>query len=481
MTAPTPAGQQDTPLHYWSARDLASGIRNRDISAVEVMRAHLDRIAEVNGAVNAMVSMVPESEALSAADEADRAVARSDEVGPLHGLPTGIKDLMDAKGLPTSHGSEAYANAAPATRDALIVARMKAAGAIVIGKTNTPEQGLGTLTFNPVFGITRNPYDLSKHAGGSSGGSAAAVAAGMLPIADGSDSGGSLRYPAAFCNVVGLRPTPGRVASGRTGNAWTAHGVLGPMARDSLDASLLLSAIAGPAEIAPMSIAESPDQFSGLAASDPAGLRIAWSKDAGGVPISPEIRDAHAAARAALEATGCEIVDVEPDLADAEAAWETIEMFNFFSSGRADADSRPELLRPDYLRNVRQGEKITAGELADALEKRTEVFRRTAALIADFDLLVAPATPVSAPPAEVEWVDEVDDVLYDRYFRWQMLANRFTVTAHPILVTPGGFTPSGLPVGLQLVGHNRGERNLLRHAAGIEAALGFTQVRPTAI
>lgn len=474
MTDATP----DVPLHRRTAVELAAGIRSRDWSAVEVMRAHLDRIQEVNAAVNAIVAMIPERDALSAAEDADRAVARGDSVGSLHGLPAGIKDLMDVAGLPTSHGSAAHADAPPAERDALIVSRMRAAGAIVIGKTNTPEVGLGTLTFNPVHGVTRNPWDLSRHAGGSSGGSAAAVAAGMLPIADGSDSGGSLRYPAAFCNIVGLRPSPGRVASGRADNGWTAHGVLGPMARNSLDAALLMSAIAGPDPIAPMSIAEDPAVFAGLAPSDPSEVRIAWSADAGGVPISAEIRVAHARARESLAAAGYAIVDVEPELADAEAAWEAIEMYNFFATGRRDAAERPDLLRPDYLRNIRQGESLTTARLADALETRTAVFRRTAALLADFDLLVAPATPVAAPSAEVEWVDEVDGVRYDRYFRWQMLANRFTVTAHPVLVTPGGFTEAGLPVGLQLVGRHRGEVDLLRHAAGIEATLGLTRLHP---
>ncbi|MCU1407095.1 MAG: gatA 7 [Glaciihabitans sp.] len=464
-------------LHELTAVALAAGIREREFSAVEVMSAHLARIEETNGRVNAIVAMIPESAALAEAEAADRAVARGDATGALHGLPAGIKDLMDVVGLPTTHGSAAYANAASATRDALIVGKMRAAGAIIIGKTNTPEVGLGTLTFNPVHGITRNPYDLSRHAGGSSGGSAAAVASGMLPIADGSDSGGSLRYPAAFCNIVGLRPTPGRVASGRS-NGWTAHGVLGPMARNSLDAALLLSAMAGPDPIAPMSIAEDPALFRTVTPSNPGEVRIAWSADAGGVPIDPDIQAAHLRARAELVALGYQVHNVELELADAEPAWETIEMFNFFASGRADAETRPELLRADYLRNIRQGEALTAGQLADAFDKRTEVFRRTAGVLHDYDLIIAPATPVSAPPAEVEWVHSVDGVEYDRYFRWQMLANRFTVTAHPVAVTPGGFTDQGRPVGLQVVGRHRGEFDLLRHTAGIEALLGYTNVRP---
>lgn len=469
----------DIPLHTWSVADLAAGIRSRDVSAVEVMRAHLDRIEEHNDALNAMVAMIPESVALSAAEDADRAVARGDELGILHGLPTGVKDLMDAAGLPTTHGMAAHANARPATSDSFIVRRVKAAGAIVIGKTNTPEVGLGTLTFNDLHGVCRNPWDTSRHAGGSSGGSAAAVAAGMLPFADGSDSGGSLRYPAAFCNIVGLRPTPGRIASGRPDNGWTAHGVLGPMTRTSPDAAIVLAAMAGSDPYAPMSIAEDPAQFLDVAPTDPSRVRIGWSADAGGVPIADDVARTHAETRRALLAAGYDVIDLDlaPSLERAEEAWETIEVFNFFGSCRDDVAKYPELLRPDLVRNVRQGEALTAAQIADALRIRTDTFRRWERLFDDVDLVITPATPVVAPPAEVEWVDRVGDVTYDRYFRWQMLANRLTVTAHPVLVTPAGFS-HGLPVGMQVVGRHRGERDLLAHTAGIESVLGLVGRRP---
>ncbi|WP_022879895.1 amidase [Microbacterium sp. B19] len=467
----------DQPLHRRSARELAAGIRSREFSAEEVMRAHLARIEEHNPAVAAIVTMVPESEALALAREADAAVARGDEVGLLHGLPTAVKDLLDVEGLPTRHGSLIHADAPPARADAMVVGRMRRAGALVIGKTNTPEAGLGTLTFSSIADTCRNPYDLSRHAGGSSGGAAAAVAAGMLPFADGSDSGGSLRYPAAFCNVVGLRPTPGRVASGRLDNGWTAHGVLGPMARTSDDVAYALAAMAGPDPMAPLSIAEDPSVFASLTSRHPESVRIGWSSDAGGVPISAEVAAVHARTRDALAAAGYEIVDLDLELADAEAAWETVEMYNFFASYRGEAATHPDLMRPDLLRNVRQGERITAAELADALRTRTEVFRRTERLFADVDVLIAPATPVVAPPAEVEWVERVGDAVYDRYFRWQMLANRFTVTAHPVAVTPAGFHEH-LPVGMQVVGRHRGEADLLSVTAGIEAVLGLTARGP---
>lgn len=467
----------DTPLHWWTARDLAAGIRTRAISAEEVMRAHLARIEEHNPRVNAIVALVPESMALEAAREADRAVARGEELGILHGLPTAVKDLLDVKGLPTSHGSTIYADAPPATADAMVVGRVRRQGAIIIGKTNTPEGGLGTLTFSPALGVCRNPWDLSRHAGGSSGGAAAALAAGMLPIADGSDSGGSLRYPASFCNVIGVRPTPGRVASGRLGNGWTAHGLLGPMARTSEDAALLLAGMAGADPMAPMSIAEDPAQFYDVTAAQPRGVRVGWSADADGVPISAEVTQVMASARACLEAAGYEIVDLPLRLADAEEAWETIEMFNFYASYRTEAERHSAEMRPDLLRNIRQGESLTAAQLADALTVRTEVYRRTERLFDHVDVIVTPGTPVLAPPADEEWVREVGDVEYDRYFKWQMLANRITVTAHPVVVTPAGFH-AGLPVGMQVIGRNRGEAALLSHTAGFERALGLVRRHP---
>lgn len=469
--------QTDLPLHRRSARALAAGIRTREFSAEEVMRAHLARIDEYNPRIAAIVTMVPESGALAAAREADRVVARGDDVGLLHGLPTAVKDLLDVEGLPTRHGSRIHADAPPARSDAMVVGRMRRAGALIIGKTNTPEAGLGTLTFSAVADPCRNPYDLSRHAGGSSGGAAAAVATGMLPFADGSDSGGSLRYPAAFCNVVGLRPAPGRVASGRLDNGWTAHGVLGPMARTSDDTAYALAAMAGPDPMAPLSIAEDPAVFASLTPRHPESVRIGWSRDAGGVPISDEVAAVHARTREALVAAGYRVVDLEPELADAEAAWETVEMYNFFASYRGEAAERPDDMRPDLLRNVRQGETITAAALADALRTRTEIFRRTERLFTDIDVLIAPATPVVAPPIEAEWVERVGDTVYDRYFRWQMLANRFTVTAHPVAVTPAGFH-GDLPVGMQVVGRHRGEAELLSVTSGIEDVLGLTARTP---
>jgi amidase len=463
-------------LADWSAVRLAGAIASGEVSAVEVMRAHLERIEERNPLIKAVVTQQPDSVSLAAAEDADRRRAAGEELPPLHGLPTAVKDLMDVAGFPTTHGSAAFADAAPARHDSVLATLLREAGAIIIGKTNTPEMGQGVLSFNPVFGTTVNPWDTTRHAGGSSGGAAAALSARMLPIADGSDSGGSLRYPAAFCNVVGVRPSPGRVASGRTGNAWTPHGVTGPMARDSADAALFLDALAVEKSTWPLSsLPTLPARPVELA-----GLRIAWSADAGGLPIDPAVRAVHAAFAEQLAGFGALVEPDEPEFAGADEAWETIETFEFFLGGRHAVDAGASGFRPDYLCNVEQGRATTATQLADAYERRTRAYRDTAALLERHDVLILPATPVVAPPAELEWVDEVDGSRFDRYFTWQMLANRLTLTAHPVVVTSAGFTPDGLPVGVQVVGRHGREAQLLAVTRAIEEATGWIARAPSA-
>lgn len=459
-----------------SAIDLAAGIRSGEFSAVEVMRAHLERIEERNPGIRAVVSQQPDSVSLAQAEEADRRRAAGEQLAPLHGLPTAVKDLMDVAGFPTTNGSAAFADAPPAQHDSVLATLLRESGAIIIGKTNTPEMGQGVLSFNPVFGTTVNPWDVSRHAGGSSGGAAAALAARMLPIADGSDSGGSLRYPAAFCNVVGVRPSAGRVASGRTGNAWTPHGVTGPMARDSADAALFLDALSTDKRaVWPMS-SMARDTAEPVAVD---GLRIGWSADAGGLPIDAEIAAVHAAFAEQLAGLGAVVEAAEPDFAGADEAWETIETFEFFLGGRHAVDAGATGFRPDYLRNVEQGRATTATQLADAYERRTRAYRDTAALLERYDVLVLPATPVAAPPAEVEWVEQVAGQRFDRYFTWQMLANRLTLAAHPVVVTSAGFTDAGLPVGVQVVGRLGREQQLLAATRAIEEATGWIARAPS--
>lgn len=470
----------EAPIYYWDAVDLASAIRRRELSAVEVLRAHLDRIEEVNPLLNCLVALLPSSELLATAKKADKAVVNSENLGPLHGLPTAVKDLLDVRGLPTTCGSGAFAQNQPAARDSLLTQRLRAAGAIVIGKTNTPEHGVGALTFNSVFGATRNPWDTSRHSGGSSSASAA-LASGMLPIADGSDSGGSLRYPSSFCNTVGLRTTAGRIPTDSPGSAWSPHSVLGPMARNSRDAGLLLSALAGPSKYSPLSLEEDPKVFESISPTAIEGLRVAWSKDADGLPVAQEIRDSYDALRERFVSLGAMVEDVEMDFSDADEAWEIIEMFGFFSFGWPGVASDAEKYRADFVRNVRQGESYSAKEISRGFELRTEIYRRMASLLESFDFYITPATPVTAPGIDIEWVNEIDGVVFDRYFHWQRMANRITMTGHPALVTPGGFTESGMPFGIQIVGAMRQEANLLAVGAGLEAATGFTKRHPQGI
>ncbi|MDR1798591.1 MAG: hypothetical protein LBR19_01690 [Bifidobacteriaceae bacterium] len=460
------------------ARELAALLQTGQVSAAEVMVAYLDRIEQFNPVVNAIVAPLPRAEALALARAADQRRLAGEPLGPLHGLPTAVKDLMAVKGFPTTQGSAALAGAPPATKDCLLARRLRERGALIIGKTNTPEFGLGVLSFNPVYGTTLNPYDTSRHAGGSSGGAAAALAARLLPIADGSDSGGSLRYPAAFCNVVGVRPTAGRVPSSRTGDVWNPHGVLGPMARDARDAAFFLAGLMGPSELAPLSALADPGPLTPLAVPPLSGLRLAWSDNLGGLPVDPAVRTVHAALRSALVAAGAVVDQVEPDFTGADQAWLAIEQFGFFTDVRHLVESGHTAFRADLWRNVMAGAALSARQLADALDRRTEVFREMAGLLLSYDAFIAPATPVPAPPAQVEWVDQVDGTRFERYYQWQMMANRLTVASHPVVVTGAGFTPEGWPVGIQVVGPHAQEAKALAVAAAIEDLTGTRAVRP---
>jgi amidase len=466
-------------LRELSAGELAEAIRQRRLSSVEVVSAFLDRIDAVEDRVGAFISRVPRATVLDNARRADEMVAAGGPLGTLHGLPIGVKDLMDVAGLPTTHGAVPYADAAPARADSLLAERLRTAGAIFVGKTNTPEHGLGTLTFNHVVGECRNPWDLSANAGGSSGGAAAAVAAGMLPLADGSDSGGSIRYPAAFCNLVGLRPSAGRIPSGRRGDGFSPHGVLGPIARTAGDAGLLLAALAGPEDRAPLSLTDDPGDFADVQARSLAGLRVAWSPTGGGLPVDAEVLGVLAALRDQLVQAGAIVEEIGDELfADADECWQIIEMLGFLEFGAADVERFGERMSPDFVANVEEGRALSAAQIVHGLALRTELFRRTAALLGDHDVLALPATPLVSVPARERWPREVAGVPCTRYFEWQRLACRVTVTAHPALAMPAGFSSAGLPVGVQLVGRHRGERELLAVAAGIEAMTGLAGRRP---
>ncbi len=460
-------------LWRWSARQLRDAVARRDLSAVEVVAAHLKRIEEVNPQVNAIVTLVPERALAEAAALDDR----RRPPGLLHGLPVAVKDLMDTAGIRTTYGSRIYADHVPAA-DALLVQRLRAAGAIVVGKTNTPEFGAGSHTFNDVFGATRNPYDLTRSAGGSSGGAAAALAAGMIPIADGSDLGGSVRNPASFCNVVGLRPSPGRVASTRPGNAWDPMSLLGPMARSVDDAAMLLSAIAGPDPRAPLSIDDDPARFGEVTAADLRGRRVLWSVTAGGLPVEPEVTAALTAARRALSDLGAELIEDEPDLTGADEAFETFRALEFAAGHAHDVRDHPALVKPELVEDVRRGEALTAGEIIRAGELRTELFRRMVGLLDTVELIAMPTVQLAPFNVELRSPERVAGIAMKRYITWMRSCSRISVTTLPAISIPAGFTDGGLPVGLQLVGRPRGEAALLAAAAALEVMLGAGSRRP---
>ncbi|MDM7853912.1 amidase [Cellulomonas alba] len=465
------------PLTTWSATSLHRALHAGDVSAREVVGAFLDRIDELNPRINAVVSRLPAEAALAEADRADARRLAGEPIGVLHGLPVAVKDLSDAAGLRTTLGSRAFADAPPAELDAPFVARMRAAGAIVVGKTNAAEYGVGALAHNEVFGVTRNPYDLDRHSGGSTGG-AAAVAADLLPFSDGSDSGGSIRVPAAFCNVVGLRTTLGVVPGKGHANCWDPHAVQGPMARDSRDAALLLAGMSGADPANPTSWWSTPTAPVETGAWGDAPVRLAWSDDLGGVPVSAEMRAAMAATRALLEGAGVEVVDVALDLSEADFAWPVIEKFDLMGWGGPQVLARPDLYGAEMVRNVREATALEPGQLGYAKHLRYTLYARTAAALVGFDALVAPTTPVVAPPAEATSVWEVDGSPLERYYDWQALATRLALTAHPVLALPAGFTTSGLPYGMQLAGPLGSDRRLLALGDRLESILGVHRVRP---
>jgi amidase len=453
-----------------SAVELQSLIARREASSVEVVTAFLERIDAVNPSVNAIVTLVPER-ALAEAAAADRA---GPPRGALHGLPVAIKDLVDTAGIRTTYGSPLYADHVP-DADAWLVRRLRDAGAIVVGKTNTPEFGAGSQTFNPVFGVTRNPYDLSRTAGGSSGGAAAAVAAGMLPFADGSDLGGSLRNPASFCNVVGLRPTPGRVPDPEGDDLWEPLSVLGPIARTVADAALLLAALAeppGPAPLSPGALAR-PDLDADLR-----GMRIAWSRDLGGLPVDPAVTAALEQMRPVLARLGCEVVEAEPELAAADEVFHVLRALGFVRRYGEEVRAHRDAVKETIVWNVEQGLALDPERIAHAQSMRTGLFRHMADFLGRYDALALPASLVPPFPVEEEWVGEIAGVRLETYLDWMRACTRISVTAHPAISIPFAFTADGLPVGLQLVGRYGGERGLLELAAGIEAAAGASRRRP---
>lgn len=466
----------DQSLVEHTAVELAGLLAAGSVSAREVTAAHLDRLAAVGPSVNAVVTITADA-AMHRAAQLDDQFARSGPVGPLHGLPVAHKDLAETRGVRTTYGSLIFADHVPDV-DALHVARMHDAGAVSLGKTNTPEFGAGSQTFNEIFGATRNPYDLSKTCGGSSGGAAAALAARLVALADGSDMGGSLRNPAAFCNVVGLRPSPGRVPVWPTGDPWSPMSVVGPMARTVGDLALLLDTMSGPDSRSPLSLAAPDRTFASALDEAPGRLRVAFSSDLGGLPIDPEVRAGLAGARAVLVELGCDVVDDAPDLSGADEAFQTWRAVAFAASYAPLLRKHRDRLKDTVVWNIEQGLALTGEDIARATRLRARVHENARQFFSSYDVLCAPVTQVSPFDVEVDWVREIDGTPISTYIEWMRSCTRITVTGLPALSVPCGFTQEGLPIGMQLVGRARGERQLLQLAAAFEDATGHWRRLP---
>jgi amidase len=466
----------DSSLVFRTALDLAGMIRDKQVSAVEVMEAHLEQIERVNPQVNAIVTMDAEG-ALKQAKAADETQARGDELGILHGLPMGVKDLRQTKGMLTTHGSPLFKDHIP-DLDAIIVERERAAGAIIVGKTNTPEFGAGAQTFNEVFGATRNPYDLDKTCGGSSGGSAVALACGLLPLADGSDTGGSLRNPAAFCNVVGFRTSPGRVPVWPSSLGWWGISVLGPMARTVGDAALFLAAIAGPDARAPISIQEPGSKFLQPLERKFKGTRIAWSRDLGMLPVEPQITTVCDSVRGTFEALGCVVEDGEPDLHDANEIFQVLRAWRFGLEHGERLKNHRDMLKDTIIWNTEKGLALDGPTVARAEADRTALYHRVREFLEDYEFLVLPTSVVPPFPHDQPYITEINGTKMESYIDWMLSCYAITITGLPAISVPCGFTPEGLPVGLQIVGRHNHDFEVLQLAHAFEQATRFGEQLP---
>lgn len=466
-----------TELHYTSATELARMIRDKEVSVVDVMKAHLARIAATNPQVNAICTLVPEDELLAQAAEKDSQLAAGHTPGPLFGLPIAVKDLALTKGIRTTMGSLVYKDLVPEI-DELFVERMKAAGAIIIGKTNTPEFGAGSNSFNKVFGMTNNPYDLSKVAGGSTGGGAAALAAGMVPLADGSDLGGSVRNPPGFNNVFGLRPSPGRVPRVPNMQPWGSMPVIGPMGRSVEDAGLLLSVMAGYDGRDPLALQGDPAIYGQSLQADMRGKKIAWTPDLGRLPVDPEVILVLEKNLAILEEMGCIVERAHPKLEGGEEVFQTMRAAGFAAGLLEDLKNHADKMKTTVIWNIEKGIPLTGLEIAAAQKKRGEHFQEMVAFMNEYDYLLLPTAQVPPFSVDVEYPTEINGVQMETYIDWMMIVSLITNTEHPAASVPGGFTADGLPVGLQIVGKYRDELSVLQLAHAFEQATKFGEVRP---
>ena len=479
------AQSKPSDIVLMSGLELSAAIRTKRVSCVEVMNAYLDHIAHLNPKVNAIVSLQDRGDLLRQARERDAQLARGEYLGWMHGFPQAIKDLAPVKGIRMAMGSPLFKDFIAPT-DAIFVERMKRAGAIIIGKTNTPEFGLGSQTYNPVFGTTLNAYDQTKTAGGSSGGAAAALALRMLPVADGSDSGGSLRNPAAYNNVFGFRPSYGRVPSEGTDVFDASFGVTGPMARNVSDLAMLLSVQAGYDPRVPLSNRQDPAQFAQGLQRDFRGARIAWLGNFDGyLPFEPGVLDLCKAALKTFEGLGCEVEEARPDY-PIEQVWRHWVKLRAWQAGTPLKEFyrdpvKRALMKPEAQFEVESGMKVSAFDISDASAGRTAWYQAVRRFAEKYEFFILPSAQVFPFDATVHWPKEVAGKAMDSYHRWMEVAVIVTMTGCPSLNVPVGFNARGLPMGIQIVGRNQAELSCLQLAYAYDQATGWVEKRRPAL
>jgi amidase len=480
MPAPLAAGLRATSesdicfLPAWQMADL---VRQRKLSAREVIEAHLKQIARVNPKVNAIVTLVPEDQLLAQALAADEATAKGNPTGRLHGLPVGVKDLHPTRGIRTTFGSPLHKDHVPEF-DCLVVEREKNSGAIVIGKTNVPEWGLGSQTFNPVFGPTRNPYDLTKTCGGSTGGGAVALACGMVPLADGSDMGGSLRNPPNFCNVVGLRTSPGRVPNPPSSLGWATLSVAGPVARNVLDCAFFLTVLAGFDRRSPISIDQTGKQFSeSLGGRNFKGVRVAMFKDMG-LPWEPEVKRAVQTQRKVFESLGCIVEEDEPDFTDANECFNSWRHWSVEAEFGDKLEANSEKLNEYVHWHVREGRKLTGPYLSRLEVKRTALYQRVRQFMEKYEFFVLPVNQVLPFDVNLHYPMEIAGVKMENYIAWMKSAYYISTVGNPAISVPCAFSEGGLPIGIQIVGRHHDDWGVLQLAHAFEQSTIIGKRRP---
>lgn len=462
---------------FQPARELAKHIQTGELSVQEVVETHLEQIDQLNPKINAIINLNAE-QAMEAAKKADQQLQAGESVGPFHGLPIAIKDTANAVGFPTTYGFVPFKNNMP-KEDDILVERLKDAGAIIIGKTNVPEFAAGSHTFNNLFGTTKNPYDLTKTAGGSSGGAAAAVVTGMIPFADGSDMGGSLRNPGSYNNVVGFRPSPGRVPSYPKQALYSPLAVQGPIARDVKDTAFLMSVIAGPDVRSPLSIEEPGSIFLNSLDMNMKGKRIAWSTDLGGlIPVDPAVKKVVEDSAKVFENLGCLVEEAYPDLSDAEDIFQTFRALEMELSYATVYQYYKDHLKDTLIWNIEKGINLKATDINRAERKRHKLYHKIRQFFDTYDAFILPVSQVPPFDANIEYPTEINGKQMSTYIEWMQSAYFITVTGTPAISVPAGFSPDGLPIGLQIVGPHRADFDVLRIAYAFEQATKFSNIRP---